>query len=168
MPCQQFPTCNLLSLVNSQLAPSYFVLRTPNSRPLSSHGTIYELERSIFQTPAAIFASRLPGRACWLVGCKPSLDCNSRRLRRDCAFNHQPNKPNRQGESGICVELPTSFLIRDCPPPCLGVPSPYAQYQPGSTPTDSDWQNAKHTLVPLPTLGWPGHKLIASTLHSFG
>ena len=52
VPCQQFQSA----------LPHH----TP--RPLSSHGTIYELERSILQTPVTTLASRLAGGlAGWLA-----------------------------------------------------------------------------------------------------
>ena len=72
------------------------------------------------------------------------------------------NHPNRQGESGICVELPTSFLIRDFPPPCLGAPSPTP-----NTNLVRRQQIRIGRMLSIP-LGWLGHKLIASALHSFG
>ena len=116
-PCHasNFPICCRLS--NSQLLPHQISLPAP-----SSHRTIYELERSISQTPIAIVAPRLAGLLVWLQAIARLQRNNiAQRLR----IQPSARQPNRQGESGICVELPTSLLIRHYPPPCLAHPRQY-------------------------------------------
>ena len=90
--------------------------------PYQSHGTMYELERSIFQTSSChtCFPGARP--ACWLAGCKAITRLQQQKIAQRLRIQPSAKQPNRRGESGICVELPTAFLIRDYPPPCLGVP----------------------------------------------
>ena len=106
---------NLLSLVG----PSYEV---PTSRPLSKPwdyvraGTIYLPN---FQLPYL-----LPGcPAGLLAGWMQAITrLQQQKIAQRLRIQPSAKQPNRRGESGICVELPTAFLIRDYPPPCLGVP----------------------------------------------
>lgn len=139
VPCQQFPIC--WSLVNSPTAS------VPHHRPASSsqsHRTIYELERSISHPPIAMVAPRLAGL---LAGLQAIARLQRKSIVQRLRIQPATKQPNRQRESGICVELPTSRLDSLLSSALPRGTVANAQYQAGSTPTGSDWQDASRLAL---------------------
>ena len=131
---------------------------TSTSRPLSKPwdyvraGTIY---LSGFQLPYLLPGCPASLLAGWL---QAIARLQQQKIAQRLRIQPSAKQPNRRGESGICVELPIAFLICDYPPSCLGVPRlrPVRRQQ---------IRIGRMLSIPL---GWLGHKLITSTLHSFG